>query len=180
MQQSAQSLKHRVRTAVFPWLAEGLLCDRRGRLGCDCAPTEAELADVFQAGRTLLYRLLFLAFGEARQLLPVSQTAYRAFSLRKLAEEIAGRAGSDPARATRRIEAAYSADDYQLYGRLCRLLAIVAPGDPAMDVPKFPGTLFGRAGERSTATPSARSLSGPGHRRTHPALRPGRRRVGMG
>ena len=98
--QSAQSLKHRVRTAVFPWLAEGLLCDRRGRLGCNCAPTEAELADVFQAGRTLLYRLLFLAYAEARQLLPVSQTAYRAISLTKLAEEIAGCAGSDPAQAT--------------------------------------------------------------------------------
>ena len=63
-----ERLKERVFLSIFPHLAQGFLEDRRRRLGVKGEPTEAELADVFEATLTLLYRLLFLLYAESRDL----------------------------------------------------------------------------------------------------------------
>src|SRR5690606_20476672 len=82
-------LKDRVFLTIFPHLAQGFLDDRKQRLGKRKEPGEAELADIFEATLTLLYRLLFLLYAESRDLLPVRESAYFATSLKKLKEEIA-------------------------------------------------------------------------------------------
>ena len=62
-------LKDRIFLTIFPHLAEGFLADRKQRLGRKGQPTEEELADIFEATLTLLYRLLFLLYAESRDLL---------------------------------------------------------------------------------------------------------------
>ena len=74
-------------------MARGILADRKQRLGLKGEPAEEELADVFEATLTLLYRLLFLLYAESRDLLPIRETAYEAASLKKIKEEVAEKAG---------------------------------------------------------------------------------------
>jgi hypothetical protein len=66
-------LKERIFVSIFPYLAEGFLADRKARLGKRGNPSEEELADVFEATLTLLYRLLFLLYAESRDLLPIRE-----------------------------------------------------------------------------------------------------------
>ena len=86
-------LKDRIFVTIFPHLAEGFLADRSGAGHQKGSPTEEELADIFEATLTLLYRLLFLLYAESRDLLPVREAPYRAASLKKIKEEIAEKAG---------------------------------------------------------------------------------------
>src|SRR5262249_41120164 len=86
-------LKERVFVTIFPHLAEGFLADRRGRLNLKGKPTSEELADVYEATLTLLYRLLFLLYAESRDLLPVREGPYGEASLRRIKEEVAAQAG---------------------------------------------------------------------------------------
>jgi hypothetical protein len=79
---------------VFPYLAKGFLVDRKQRLGQNKEPTEEELANIFEATLTLLYRLLFLLYAESRDLLPIREAPYHAASLKKIKEEIAEKAGA--------------------------------------------------------------------------------------
>src|SRR5205823_9420287 len=51
-----ERLKDRIFLTIFPHLAQGFLTDRKQRLGENKGPTEEELADIFEATLTLLYR----------------------------------------------------------------------------------------------------------------------------
>jgi hypothetical protein len=53
---------------------DGLIAGRRGR---GTAPSEAELAARFEESLTIVYRILFLLFAEARALVPVWHPVYR-------------------------------------------------------------------------------------------------------
>jgi len=64
-----ERLKDRIFLTIFPHLAQGFLVDRKHRLGHSQEPSDEELADIFEATLTLLYRLLFLLYAESRDLL---------------------------------------------------------------------------------------------------------------
>lgn len=79
-------LKDRVFFTIFPHMAQGLLEDRKQRLGIEESPSREELDEVFEATLTLLYRLLFLLYAESRDLLPIREAPYQAASLKKIKE----------------------------------------------------------------------------------------------
>ncbi len=140
-------LKDRIFLTIFPHLARGFLQDRRQRLASQegkrpTNPTDDELADIFEATLTLLYRLLFLLFAESRDLLPIREAPYHAASLKKIKEEIADKAGVAEDEVAARLETAYSAKDTTLYDRLATLFAAMDKGDPVLNVPTYNGGLF--------------------------------------
>ncbi len=137
-----ERLKDRVFVTIFPHLARGFLADRKQRLGIKKQPTDQELRDAFEATLTLLYRILFLLYAEARDLLPIREAPYREESLRKVKEEIADKAGIAESESADRITKAYSATEHAFYDRLIRLCAAMDKGDPALNVPIYNGGLF--------------------------------------
>ena len=120
-----ERLKDRIFLTIFPHLAQGFLADRKQRLGQSKQPTEEELADIFEATLTLLYRLLFLLYAESRDLLPIREAPYHAASLKKIKDEIADKAGVAESDVAERLDKAYSAKDTTLYDRLVQAV----PGD---------------------------------------------------
>jgi hypothetical protein len=105
-----ERLKDRIFLTIFPHLAQGFLLDRKQRLGQNRQPTEEELADIFEATLTLLYRLLFLLYAESRDLLPVREVPYHSASLKKIKEEIADKAGVAETEVMASFTKAYASD----------------------------------------------------------------------
>jgi len=94
--------------------------------------TEAERDGIYRDATYLLYRILFILYAEARELLPTDNPAYRAVSLTEL------------------IKTAY---DYKLRGmpdgqattlweRLKRLCTAIYESDAALNIPAYNGGLF--------------------------------------
>jgi hypothetical protein len=137
-----ERLKDRIFLTIFPHLAQGFLMDRKQRLGQNKEPTEEELADIFEATLTLLYRLLFLLYAESRDLLPIREAPYHAASLKKIKEEIADKAGVAESGVADCLHKAYSSTETALYDRLCRLFQAMDKGDPVLNVPTYNGGLF--------------------------------------
>jgi hypothetical protein len=123
--------------------------DRTQRLGQKKEPTEAELADIFEATLTLLYRLLFLLFAESRDLLPIREAPYQAASLKKIKDEIADKAGVAESEVAERLNKVYSAKDTTLYDRLCKLFEAMDKGNPLLNVPTYNGGLFNTTPDKS-------------------------------
>ncbi|MBV8610346.1 MAG: hypothetical protein JO034_23165, partial [Singulisphaera sp.] len=141
--QLGDRLKDRIFITIFPHLAKGFLTDRKERLDQKGEPTEGELADVFEATLTLLFRLLFLLYAESRDLLPIREATYGAASLKRIKEEIAERAGVALGDVLdERLGKAYSARETGLYDRLARLFEAMDKGDPVLNVPTYNGGLF--------------------------------------
>lgn len=134
-------LKDRIFVEIFPHLAQGFLKDRKKRLGNTQRPTDEELKDTFEATLTLLYRLLFLLYAEARDLLPIREAAYKAASLKQIKEEIADKAGIAETEVATRLNA-YPETEATLYDRLARLFAVMDQGDAVLNVPCYNGGLF--------------------------------------
>jgi len=87
-----ERLKERVFEQVFPHFAEGFV-HQWGRPAVEL--TQEELTDSYHATLTFLYRLLFLLYAEARDLLPVRETrGYWEISLDRMKKEIAEKAGT--------------------------------------------------------------------------------------
>jgi hypothetical protein len=102
------------------------------------SPKTAEyLEGVRRAALTYLYRLLFLLYAEDRNLLPVRDTRYDDYSLRKLRREIADRTDRLDVFSSQR-----DAYDHHLRG----LFRAVAAGDRSIGLPAYDGGLF-EAGE---------------------------------
>ena len=123
-EQVAQDLSGVVFEKAFPRLVEALAN----------APG-ATLPQVRQAALIFLYRLLFLLYAEDRDLLPVNDSRYDDYGLRK-------RVRDDVARRMRdRDILSSSATDY--YDRLMTLFRLVDQGDPSIGLPPYNGGLFG-------------------------------------
>jgi hypothetical protein len=140
--QLGERLKQRIFETIFPHLAQGLLEDRKRRLGINQPPSAEELLDIYQATLTLLYRILFLLYAESRDLLPIREAPYRQASLTKIKDEIAERAGIAETEVTARLTKTYSANETTLYDRLLRLCSAMDRGDPSLNVPIYNGGLF--------------------------------------
>ncbi|MEK6677658.1 MAG: Eco57I restriction-modification methylase domain-containing protein [Planctomycetota bacterium] len=135
-------LKDRVFVEIFPHLAHGFLADRKQRLGIKSQPTEAELSDTYQATLTLLYRMLFLLYAEARDLLPIRESPYEQASLKRIKQEIAEHAGVAEGTVGERLGKIYDGKSTALFDRLSHLFAVMDKGDAALNVPCYNGGLF--------------------------------------
>jgi hypothetical protein len=80
-------LRDRIYLDVVPRIARAVAAELE-RLG-EPATTREELEAVYDATLTLLYRLLFVLYAEAREFLPVSTSAgYREHSLRRRLDSV--------------------------------------------------------------------------------------------
>ncbi len=149
-----ERLKDRVFGEVFPYFAEGFIKHDRA-----AAWTDDDLAVAFQATLTFLYRLLFVLYAEARDLLPVRETrGYWEVSLQRIKEEIAAKAGNLEDEAADRLEKAYSASETTLYDRLAQLFRVIDRGAAELNVPIYNGGLFQTVGQDDILSNDAASF----------------------
>lgn len=124
----AKDLSGVVFERVFPKLVEAL-ADKSD----ESLPNES-LPDCRDAALVFLYRLLFVLYAEDRGLLPVSDSRYDDYGLRKrVREDIAGRMADGDA---------FSAIATNYYDRLLNLFKIIDNGDPSIGLPAYNGGLF--------------------------------------
>jgi formylglycine-generating enzyme required for sulfatase activity len=133
----SDKLKELVFEQVVPEIAGGFVAYRHHQRGVR-QETEESLREIYQATLSLLYKLLFLLYAEARGLLPIHNPGYRESSLTTLAQWAAERldkklALSDATHATARYDA------------LLALFHRVDQGDPSLGVPRYNGGLFNPA-----------------------------------
>ncbi|MFQ5851862.1 MAG: Eco57I restriction-modification methylase domain-containing protein, partial [Candidatus Binatia bacterium] len=138
-----ERLKERVFVQVFPYLAEGFIRYIREGEALEAALSQHRLDKIFQGTLTLLYRILFLLYAEARDLLPVKEVrGYFEASLTKLKREVAEAAGTIDDQVEDKLKKRYREESYELYDRLGWLFRTVDKGDPALNVPIYNGGLF--------------------------------------
>ena len=123
-----ERLRERIYRDVIPALALALWRARGVQ-----RPTAADLAETYEMSLTLLFRLLFIAYAEDKELLPYrSNMDYRRHSLKELAQEL-HRARQQ------RVEPGEGA----VYWELVRSLwHAVDQGQPEWGVPQYDGQLF--------------------------------------
>ncbi|MCY3783251.1 MAG: restriction endonuclease, partial [Chloroflexi bacterium] len=122
-QQVAQDLSGVVFERAFPNLIAALL-DAGG----------ASLPDARQAALVLLYRLLFVLYAEDRGLLPVNDSRYDDYGLRKrVRDDIARRMDDGDTFSSR-------AGNY--YDRVMTLAGLIDTGDDSIGLPPYNGGLF--------------------------------------
>jgi len=158
-----KSLKERVFEQIFRLLAEGFVADIHEREGRTTALSQERLDAIFQGVLTLLYRLLFLLYAEARDLLPVRETLeYSSVSISEIKREIGDAAGSLLDAVPGKLKKHYGSDSHALYGRLSRLFGVVDRGEADLNMPAYNGGLFiskPRAGDGSAEAAAARFLA---------------------
>ena len=122
-EQVAQDLSGVVFERVYPALINAL-----------AAQSGAELEDVRQAALIFLYRLLFLLYAEDRDLLPVNDSRYDDYGLRKQVRD-------DIARRTEKADT-FSAFASRYYDQITTLCRQIDQGDPSIGLPPYNGGLF--------------------------------------
>ncbi|MEK7993954.1 MAG: Eco57I restriction-modification methylase domain-containing protein [Planctomycetota bacterium] len=159
-------LKERVFEEIFPHFAEGFVESMGGSTRLLALPGEqrhAELSRCFEGTLTFLYRLLFLLYAEARNLLPVRETrGYWEISLRRLTGEVAGAAGTIEDQAPESIRKTYRADSTGLHDRISALCRVVDLGNRELNVPFYNGGLFlteAPSGDHTNEAENARFLA---------------------
>jgi hypothetical protein len=130
----SDKLKELVFQEVVPEIAGGFVAYRYHQRGIQ-QESEADRREIYQATLSLLYKLLFLLYAEARNLLPIRNPGYRESSLTAMAQWAAERLDkalplSDATHATARYDA------------LLALFHRVDQGDPSLGVPRYNGGLF--------------------------------------
>jgi hypothetical protein len=125
-----KNLDEQIRRHSLPQIARGLGQWLVEREGADLKkPARRQL--IQQATYTLLFRLLFILYGESAGYLPYEQSAaYTTGSLRKLCEEARRRRDNADPRST------------FLWDGLRRLTRALSTGDTAMSLPAYNGSLF--------------------------------------
>ena len=120
----AQDLSSVVFDRAFPQLLEALATRAEDK----------DLAKVREAALILLYRLLFVLYAEDRGLLPVNDSRYEDYGLRRpVREHIANR-------IERR--AVFSANACNYFNHLMTLCNLIDKGDPSIGLPPYNGGLF--------------------------------------
>ena len=122
-QQVAEDISGVVFERVFPMLVLAL-----------ATRTDEDLPAVRQAALIFLYRLLFVLYAEDRGLLPVNESRYADYSLRKRVRE-------DVARRMAR-GAVFSDTASSYYDHLATLCELIDRGDASIGLPPYNGGLF--------------------------------------
>ncbi|MFZ2302182.1 MAG: hypothetical protein WAW10_09985 [Gallionella sp.] len=125
----SQDLGARVFASIFPQLADALAA---GDEKADLA-SPAYLAELREATLVLLYRLLFILYAEDRNLLPVRDSRYDDYALRKIREDIARRRDANDV---------FSASAIRYWQHMGDLFRIIAQGDTSIGMPAYNGGLF--------------------------------------
>jgi hypothetical protein len=153
-----ERLKNRIFEEVFPHLATGFIVSLRRQDNLQSDLSTEILDTIFQGTLALLYRLLFLLYAEARDLLPAKEIrGYFEKSLTHLKKETAQIAGSIADEAEERLFKNYKEDSYELYNRLSQLFQIIDKGEKDLNVPVYNGGLFLSNPDETDQTPEARS-----------------------
>ncbi|MDP2761281.1 MAG: Eco57I restriction-modification methylase domain-containing protein [Sideroxyarcus sp.] len=125
----SQDLGARVFSSIFPQLADALVAgDEMANLA-----SPAYLDELREATLILLYRLLFILYAEDRNLLPVRDTRYNDYALRKIREDIAKRRDANDV---------FSASASRYWQHMGDLFRIIAQGDASIGMPAYNGGLF--------------------------------------
>lgn len=130
----SDKLKELIFEQVVPEIAGGFVVYRSKQRGIR-QETDASLREIYAATLSLLYKLLFLLYAEARGLLPMDNPGYRQQSLTATAEWAARQLDrklpvSDATHATARYDA------------MLALFHRVDQGDPSLGIPRYDGGLF--------------------------------------
>lgn len=126
----AKGLRERIYTTVVPKLAEGVVAARNLR-----NPTADDLDLTYRMALTILFRLLFVAYAEDRDLLPYRyHEPYRRRSLKQKAQELAEHA--------RALTAASSGTSH--WDEVVRIWTAIDQGDDELRIPPYNGGLFTR------------------------------------
>jgi hypothetical protein len=142
-QELERDLKKRVYQRVFPAFAGGFIQSIRAKEGKKADLSDARLREVFEGTLTLLYRVLFVLYAEARDLLPVREVrGYHACSITRMRDEIAEAAGLQEDKVDARLAARWNTQGTALYDRLLDLAKTIAEGDASRNVPLYNGGLF--------------------------------------
>ncbi len=138
-------LRERIYLHVVPRLVRAV-ADELDRFG-EPATTREELEAVYDATLTLLYRLLFVLYAEAREFLPVNSSAgYREHSLRGRLDSVI---------ATVEAGRGFDACATDIWSDLVETFDAIAEGHTEWGVPPYDGGLF----ENEPETPSGRLLA---------------------
>ncbi len=125
-QRVAEDLSGVVFERVFPNLVQAV-----------ADATDKSLAEVREAALIFLYRLLFVLYAEDRGLLPVNDTRYDDYGLRKrVRDDIAGRMADGDT---------FSAQAPGYYDHLMTLFRLIDKGDTSIGLPPYNGGLFASA-----------------------------------
>lgn len=132
--QISDKLKELVFEQVMPEIAGGFIAYRYHRMGIR-EETPETLRQIYQASLSLLYKLLFLFYAEARGLLPITNPGYREQSLTALAQWAAERLDNGLPLS----DAPYATPKYDA---LLALFRRIDQGDPSLGIPRYNGGLF--------------------------------------
>lgn len=122
-------LRERIYSEVVPPLAEGVIAARRLR-----RPTTTDLADTYEMALVILFRLLFIAYAEDKELLPYkTNDFYRDRSLKKKAGDLT---------KFLREQRPFGGETTGHWEEVERLFRAVDQGNPEWGVPKYNGGLF--------------------------------------
>lgn len=130
----SDKLKELVFKEVMPEIAGGFVAYRRQQLGI-ATETPEGLQEIYRASLSLLYKMLFLLYAEARSLLPMDNPDYRQNSLTAIAEWAAGQIDQK-----RSLSAATYATPH--YEKLLALFKRIDRGDKDLGIPEYNGGLF--------------------------------------
>ena len=120
-------LKSLVFEEIFARLAGGFVVEvnRKGH--------EINASQVYEATLSFLYKLLFLFYAEARNLLPIDRD-YREYSLTAIAQKIATEIDQPSKKWSHKFS--------KFYDNLITLFQIIDRGDVDLEVPRYNGGLF--------------------------------------
>lgn len=125
-------LRERVYEDVVPRLSAALVKARRLR-----RPSSDKLQQTYEMALLVLFRLLFLAYAEDKELLPLHQNAtYRKHSLKEMARQLAEALANGTA---------FEDQDFY-WNEVTQLWKAVDKGNKAWSVPAYNGGLFGTEG----------------------------------
>jgi hypothetical protein len=143
----AHRLRERIYLEVVPRLATAIAETRKLK-----SPTAEDLDLTYRMALTVLFRLLFVAYAEDRDLLPYrTNDAYRRRSLKQKAQELA--------EARRKLLPPGPEDTH--WQEIARLFRAVEAGNPEWGVPAYDGGLFSSDASVSPAGAALAKLSLP-------------------
>ena len=146
----AERLRERIYDYVVPELAQGIAVAR----GIDKSRPE-DIGLTYEMALTVLFRLLFIAYAEDRDLLPYRfNDAYRTRSLKQKAQELADFVAKDTPIAT--------GDSH--WQETTLLWQAVAEGNPEWSVPAYDGGLFAKDEEVSKTGAELAAITLPNER----------------
>jgi len=125
-----ETLKEKIFFEIFPDIAKGFLSELKNKIqNID----ENVLTQIYDNTLILLYRLLFILYAEDRNLLPITNEAYKNYSFTKIRDEVANKIDK---------EEVLSETSSLFWDKIKNLFKIINIGDRNLGIPPYNGGLF--------------------------------------